>query len=246
MESEKSRIPLYNFQQRKTVDPPMLVHSKNQGLNKVVDLNPLKDADFNFAVNIPVSLASKDPNQRPPKLGKNIVPQPPKKAMTAAARSPTNRYRREAELRNKNKLLESVKCELSIKLAGIQKEIKEMKEHNDSLEKENQKLKRFQESCMLVLETRNCDPGEKILEDEEENKKTQTEIMDLSEKLNADLQLFVEMAKEQKENFQNTQMKWKQIEEEEAHFLEQQQRSHKEIEDLLALLNQDNHSLDSS
>ncbi|KAH0620593.1 hypothetical protein JD844_021229 [Phrynosoma platyrhinos] len=176
-----------------------------------------------------------------PKLAKNTVPQPPKKAMTATVRSPTNRYRREAELRNKNKLLESVKCELSIKLAGIQKEMKEMKEHNDSLEKENQKLRRFQESCMLVLETKNCDSGEKILEDEEENKKTQTEIMDLSEKLNGDLQLFVEMAKQQKENFQ-----WKQIEEEETLFLEQQQRFHKEIEDLFAVLNQDNHVLDSS
>lgn len=41
----------------------------------------------------------------------------------------------------------------------LQKEMNEVKEKCDSLEKENVQLKRFQENCMFILETRNCDAG---------------------------------------------------------------------------------------
>ncbi|XP_060616325.2 small kinetochore-associated protein [Anolis sagrei] len=232
MENENSKIPQYIFSR-----------SKTNCILKDTQMKPLKEADLNFAASVPVPFASKDTNQRLPKSSKN-VPQPPKKTATTV-HSPTNRYRREADLRNKNKLLESVKYELNTKLSAVQKEIKEMKEQYSSLEKENQALKRFQESCVLILETRNCDSvaEENILEKEEKYKETQKEIMDLSEKLNSDLELFIQMTNEQKEIFRNTQMKWKQIEEEEAHFLEQQQHFNKEMEDLFASLDKDDQFL---
>nr|XP_003224828.1 PREDICTED: small kinetochore-associated protein [Anolis carolinensis] len=237
MENEKSKIPHYSFPR-----------SRANFIPKDTQMKPLKETDFNFAANAPVPFAFKDTNQRPPKPAKKVVPQPPKKAATTTVHSPTNRYRREADLRNKNKLLESVKYDLNTKLSAVQKEMKEMKEQYSNLEKENQALKRFQESCMLILESRNCDSvaEENILEKEEKHKETQKEIMDLSEKLNTDLELFIQMTNEQKETFQNTQIKWKQIEEEEAYFLEQQQHFNKEIEDLFATLDQDDQFLNSS
>ncbi|KAJ7344855.1 hypothetical protein JRQ81_000805 [Phrynocephalus forsythii] len=180
MECEKSRIPVYSSQHPRTIivpkDAHQSLHSKRQCLNKMEDLAPLKDPNFTLVANVPSSVTSKDKNQRAPKATKKVALPPPKKAMTVQ-KSPMNRYRRETELRNKNKLLETIKCELNLKLAGIQDEMKEVKEKCDTLEKENEKLKRFQESCMLILETRNCDAGANILEDAEENKKRQDEIM---------------------------------------------------------------------
>ncbi|XP_062974943.1 small kinetochore-associated protein [Elgaria multicarinata webbii] len=251
MENEKSRIPVYSFQQPKVISVPkdIQLHPKRQGLNKMNDLEPLKELDFTFGANVPLCVPFKETNQRVMKTAKNIVAAPPlKKAVTETVRIPTTRYRREAELRNKNKLLETAKCELSLKLAGMQNDMKDMKEQCDSLEKENQLLKKFQESCMLILETRNCDPvaGENIWEEEEESKKRQTEIMVLSENLNADLELFIQVAKEQRDNLQNAQIKWKQVEEERAHFLEQQQSFHREKEDLFAILDQEEALLNSS
>ncbi|XP_061467435.1 small kinetochore-associated protein-like isoform X5 [Rhineura floridana] len=256
MENENSKIPVYSFQHPKVIGMPkdtqMSLHSKKQCLKKSTDLEPLKVPDFAFGENVHVRGALKDTNQRLMKTAKKATLPPPKKAAIAIAQSPmNNRYRREAELRKKNKLLESAKCELSLKLMEMQKDMKEMKEQFDSLEQENQKLKKFQERCMLILETRNCGPvqsvtDDNILEEKEENKKTQTEITDLTEKLNTDLELFIQMAREQKENLQKTQIKWKQVEEEQAHFLEQQQSFHREMEDLFAILDQEDNLLNSS
>ncbi|KAL7992463.1 hypothetical protein Chor_016719 [Crotalus horridus] len=78
------------------------------------------------------------------------------------------------------------------------------------------------------------------------NKKTQTEITVLSDKLNADLELFIQMAKEEKENLQNAQTRWKQIEEERTHFLQEQQSFNREMEELVAALNQEVDFLNSS
>ncbi|XP_063149521.1 small kinetochore-associated protein-like [Candoia aspera] len=253
METEKSKIPVYTSQQSKTTgvlkDVQLCDYSKQQNQNKGIDPEPLKEPVFTFGANNPTtSVAFKDPNQRLMKTGKKALPPPPKKGVPTVTRSPMNRYRREVELRNKNKLLETVKYELSLKVEEMQKDMKDMKELCDRLEKENDKLKKFQESCLLILEARNCDPvtGEQILKEEEMNKKIQTEITVLSEKLNADLELFIQMAKEEKENLQNAQTRWKQIEEERTHFLEQQQSFHREMEDLLAALNQEDDFFNSS
>ncbi|XP_033001085.1 small kinetochore-associated protein-like [Lacerta agilis] len=244
MQNEMSRIPIYSFQQPKVISMPTDPHSKEHCFVKP-DLGPLKAPDFTFGENVPVRAALKDTNQR---FMKKATQPPPKKAATSNARTPMSRYRREAELRNKNKQLESAKWEVSSKLMEAEKDLKNVKEQCDSLEKENQKLKKFQESCMLILAARNCDPatGDKILEEDEENQKTQAEIMDLMEKLTSDLELFTQMAKEQKENLQKTHIKWKQVEEEQAHFLEQEQCFHREMEDLFAILDQAEELVNSS
>ncbi|XP_058018089.1 small kinetochore-associated protein-like isoform X2 [Ahaetulla prasina] len=227
-------------------------YSKQQNQNKGMDSVLLKNPVFTFGANNPtacVCAAFKDPNQRLTKSGKKVaLPPPPKKGVPT--RSPMNRYRQETELKNKNKnkFLENVKSELNSKVTAMQKDMTDMKKLCDSLEEENEKLKKFQESCLLILEARNWDPvtGEQILEEEETKKKIQTEITVLSDKLSADLELFIQMAKEEKENIQNAQTRWKQIEEERTHFLEEQQSFHREMEELFAALNQEVDFLNSS
>ncbi|KAM3850908.1 small kinetochore-associated protein [Vipera latastei] len=228
-------------------------YSKQQSRNKEMDSKPLKDPDFTCDANNPTAcVAFKAPNQRLMKPVKKVaLPTPLKKGLPIATRSfnsPMNRYRREAEVRNKNKFLESAKNELSLKVEEMQKDVKEMRELCDSLEKENDKLKKFQENCLLILEARNCDPvtGEQIWEEEEMNKKIQTEITVLSDKLNADLELFIQLTKGEKENLQNAQTRWKKIEEERTHFLEEQESFHREMEELVAALNQEVDFLNSS
>ncbi|ETE65282.1 putative TRAF4-associated factor 1, partial [Ophiophagus hannah] len=206
METVKSKIPVYNSQQSKTTGVLKEVqpcdYSKEQNQKKGMDLMPLKDPVFTFGANNPAAcIALKDSNQ-----------------------SPMNRYRRETELKNKNKFLENVKSELSLKVAEMQKDMTDMKKLCDGLEKENEKLKKFQESCLLILEAKNWDP----------------------DKLNADLELFIQMAKEEKESLQNAQTRWKQIEEERTRFLEEQQSFDREMEELLAALNQEVDFLNSS
>ncbi|XP_053141557.1 uncharacterized protein LOC128340460 isoform X2 [Hemicordylus capensis] len=238
MESEKSRIPVYSFQQPKVISELKdMQHSKDQCINK--ETYTVKEPDLTFGGNASVCVVFKGTNQRLVKSSKKAAaaPPPPKKMVAAMVRSPVSRYRREAELRNKNKLLETTKCDLNLKLAGMQSAVQDLKEQNDVLEKENQKLKQFQETCMLILEARNCDPvtGNTILEEEEVAKKTRSEVMVLTEVLNADLELFNQLAKEQKENLQNTKLKWKQAEDDQAHFLQQLQSFNSEIEELSAL-----------
>ncbi|XP_026560744.1 small kinetochore-associated protein-like isoform X1 [Pseudonaja textilis] len=254
METVKSKIPVYTSQQSKTTGVLKEVqpcdYSKRQNQKKGMDSMQLKDPVFTFGANNPTAcIALKDTNQRPMKSGKNVaLPPPPKRGMPTTTRSPMNRYRRETERKNKNKFLENVKSELSLKVAEMQKDITDTKKLCDGLEKENEKLKKFQESCLLILEAKNWDPvtGEQILEEEEMNKKTQTEITALSDKLNADLELFIQMAKEEKESLQNAQTRWKQIEEERTHFLQEQQSFDREMEELLAALNQEVDFLNSS
>ncbi|XP_066470689.1 small kinetochore-associated protein [Tiliqua scincoides] len=225
MENEKSRIPVYSSQ-----------HSTVSGVLK--DANP----QYTFGPNLPACAVSRGTNQRPLNSKKEVAPPLPKKTVaTAPVRNMTNKYRRETELRNKNKALETTACELNLKLTGMQSTIKDLQEQNDELEKENQKLKKFQESCMLILETRDCDSvtGNSILEEEKENEKNRTEIMVLTEELNAGLEQFNQMVKEQKDNLQNAQTKWKQVAEERTRFLEQQQSFRRKMEDLSALLDEE-------
>ncbi|KAJ6667298.1 hypothetical protein lerEdw1_017276 [Lerista edwardsae] len=244
MENEKSRIPIFKFANPKTISVLKdTQNTKKQGLDKTPDPSHLKNPEFAFIANPPSCVVFRGTNKRAMKSAKKAVEAPPpsKKTVIAPVRSTVSKSRREVELRNRNKELETTKCELSLKVSGMQSTIKDLEEKNSDLEKENQKLKKFQESCMLVLEARNWDPvtGDSLFEEEEESKKTRTEIMVLTEKLSAGLELFSQMVKEQKDTLQNTDIKWKQAEEQRAHFLEQQQSFHKEMENMSALLDKE-------
>ncbi|NXE98768.1 SKAP protein, partial [Menura novaehollandiae] len=210
----------------------MAFPSKKQCITKTAEPEFNKDPNFNFGSNIPVDGAFKAANQGLPKSAKKVEPFS-KKTVT---RGPLNRYKLEAELKTKNQLLETAKQQLT----GAQGTIKELKEEKDSLVQEVDKLKKFQETCMVILESRNIDPvtGNNILEEEEEIQECQKQTTLLTEKLIEDLRLFNQTAAKEKEVLQTAMAKWKSAEEESLRSLEKHSSFQAEIKECTAILDE--------
>uniref|UniRef100_A0A8C3HIX0 Small kinetochore-associated protein n=1 Tax=Chrysemys picta bellii TaxID=8478 RepID=A0A8C3HIX0_CHRPI len=231
MENENSRIPVYSFHHPTTPFP-----SKKQRINKTVEPEFSKDPNFTFSSNVPEDGVFKAKNQGLCRSTKKVEPLSKKTATTA--RGPLSRYRLETELKTKNQLLEIAKQQLHSKLAGAQGTIKDLREKNEVLEEEVQKLKKFQDNCMVILESRNIDPvtGNEILE-EEDTKECQKQTMLLTEKLKEELRLFSQMAEKQEELLTATAM-WKLAENDRNNFLEKQASFQREIEEYAATVGQ--------
>ncbi|XP_029895861.1 small kinetochore-associated protein [Aquila chrysaetos chrysaetos] len=238
MDGESSRIPVYSGLHRAGPPAEMQVAfpSKKQCVSKTADLEFNKDPNFNFSSNIPADGVFKATNQGLPKSAKKVEP-PSKKTAT---RGPLNRYKLEAELKTKNQLLETAKQQLYSRLTGAQGVIKELKEENEGLVQEVEKLKKFQETCMVILESRSIDPvtGSNILEEEEKTQECQKQTTLLTEKLIEELRLFNQSAAKEKEVLQTAMAKWKSAEEERHRSLEKHSSFQAEIKECSATLDE--------
>ncbi|XP_074854942.1 small kinetochore-associated protein [Carettochelys insculpta] len=237
MESETSRIPVYSCRHRLPTDTQPPVPSKKQHGNKTAKPEFSKTPNFNFSSNIPEDGVFKAKNQSFCRSTKKAEPLSKKTA--AIARGPLSRYKLETELKTKNQLLEIAKQQLHSKLTGAQGTIKELKEKNEVLEEEVQKLKKFQDSWMVILESRNIDPvtGNEILETED-MKECQKQTRLLTEKLKEELRIFSQIAAKQKEELQTATAMWKLAENDRNNFLEKQPSFQKEIEEYAATAGQ--------
>ncbi|NXJ77517.1 SKAP protein, partial [Trogon melanurus] len=206
--------------------------SKKQCVSKAADLEFSKDPNFNFSSNIPADGVFKGL----PKSAKKVEPLSKK----TAARGPLNRYKLEAELKTKNQLLETAKQQLHSRLIGAQGTIKELKEENEGLVQEVEKLKKLQETCLLILESRNIDPvtGNNILEEEEKKQECQKQTTLLTEKLIEELRLFNQTAAKEKEVLQTAMAKWKSAEEERQRSLEKHSTFQAEVKECSAVLDE--------
>ncbi|XP_024067817.1 small kinetochore-associated protein [Terrapene carolina triunguis] len=239
MENENSRIPVYSFHHptapSRSVPPDTQTPfpSKKQRINKTVEPEFSKDPNFTFSSNVPEDGVFKAKNQ-----GSTKKVEPLSKKTATTARGPLSRYRLETELKTKNQLLEVAKQQLHSKLAGAQGTIKDLREKNEVLEEVVQKLKKFQDNCMVILESRNIDPvtGNEILE-EEDTKECQKQTMLLTEKLKEELRLFSQMAEKQEELLTATTM-WKLAENDRNNFLEKQTSFQRETEEYAATVGQ--------
>ncbi|NXX99155.1 SKAP protein, partial [Centropus bengalensis] len=214
----------------------MTFPSKKQCINKAADLEFNKDANFYFSSNIPADGVFKATNQGLPKSAKKVE-QPSKKTAT---RGIPNRYKLEAELKTKNQLLETAKHQLHSRLAGAQGIIKELKEENEGLAQEVEKLKKFQETCMVILESRNIDPvtGINILEEEEKTEECRKQTTLLTEKLMEDLRQFNQAAALEREALQAAMAKWESAEEERLSHVEKHSSFQAEIKECSAILDE--------
>ncbi|KFU86557.1 Small kinetochore-associated protein, partial [Chaetura pelagica] len=136
-----------------------------------------------------------------------------------ATRGPLNSYKPEA----KNQLLQPTKQQLHSRLTGAQGTIKQLKEENEVLVKELEKLKKFQENCMLILENRSIDPvtGSNILEEKEKREECQKQTRLLTERLIEECRVFNQRAAKEKEALQTAMAKWKSAEEKRQQSLEE-------------------------
>ncbi|NXX22374.1 SKAP protein, partial [Podargus strigoides] len=210
--------------------------SKKQCIGKTTEFEFNKDPDFNFGSNIPADGVFKATQQGLPKSAKKGELLSKRTAM----RGPPNRYKLEAELKAKNQLLETAKQQLHSRLTGAQGTIKELKEENEGLLQEVEKLKKFQETCMVILESRNIDPvtGSNILEEAEETQECQKQTTLLTEKLIGELRLFNQTAAKEKEALEAAMAKWQSAEEQRQQSLEQHSSSHAELKACSAVLDE--------
>ncbi|NXF26246.1 SKAP protein, partial [Rhodinocichla rosea] len=111
---------------------------------------------LHFASNVPADSVFKPANQGLPKSEKKVEPVSKK----TVARRPLTRYQLEAELKNKNQLVETLKQQLA-RAEGTLK-LRALKKENERLVHEVEKLKEIQETCMMILESRNINPGKEL------------------------------------------------------------------------------------
>uniref|UniRef100_A0A8C2TRY7 Kinetochore localized astrin (SPAG5) binding protein n=1 Tax=Coturnix japonica TaxID=93934 RepID=A0A8C2TRY7_COTJA len=233
---EFSRIPVCGALYRSRMEMQVPFSSKKQCAGKAAGMEPNKDADFNLGSNVAADDVFRATNQGIPKSAKKAELSLKK----AAARGPPTRYKLEAELKAKNQLLESAKQQLHSRLTGAQGTIKELKEENEGLLQEVEKLKKFQETCMVILESRNIDPvtGNNILEEEEKTQECQKQTMLLTEKLMAELKLFNQTAEKEKEALRAALARWEVAEEERQRSLQQHSSFQEQLKECSATLDQ--------
>ncbi|NXL06420.1 SKAP protein, partial [Mesembrinibis cayennensis] len=214
----------------------MAFPSKKQCVSKTSDLEFNKDPNFNFSSNVAADGVFKATNQGLPKSAKKVEPI----SKTTATRRPLNRYKLETELKTKNQLLETAKQQLHSRLTAAQSTIKELKEENKGLVQEVEKLKKFRETCMVILESRNIDPvtGSNILEEEEKTQECQKQTKLLTEKLIEELRLFNQTAAKETEMLETAMAKWKSAEEGIHQSLEKRSSFQAEIKQCSAILDE--------
>ncbi|NXK93125.1 SKAP protein, partial [Formicarius rufipectus] len=223
------------------VETQVTIPSKKQCTIKTTDSEFSKDPNFNFGSSIPADVIFKAGNQGLLKSAKKAE----QFSRKAVARGPLNRYKLEAELKTKNQVLETAKQHLHSRLAEAQSTIKELKEENDSLVQEVEKLRKFQETCMVILESRNIDPvtGSDVLEQEEETQECQKQSTLLTKKLIEELRLFSQACAKEKEELQAVTDKWKSAKEESQQSLENHSSFQAEIKGHMGTLDELEHLL---
>ncbi|NXR66335.1 SKAP protein, partial [Rhadina sibilatrix] len=203
--------------------------SKRKCVSKTSEPDFSRVPSLNFASNVTVASVFKAANQGLPKSDKTVEPVSKK----AAARRPLSRYQLEAELKNKNQLVETLKQQLA--RAEDTVKLRELEEENQRLVHEVEKLKKIQEICMMILESRNIDPGSNI-EEEKEMRACRGKTMMLTKKFTEELTLFCHTVAKEKEMLETATAKWKSVQEENQRALEKQSYFQAQIKDCTAML----------
>ncbi|NWW59537.1 SKAP protein, partial [Ifrita kowaldi] len=201
--------------------------SKRKCVSKTSEQEFSKVPSFSFASNIPADNVFKAANQGLPKSDKKVEPVSKK----TVARRPLSRYQLEAELKNKNQLVETLKQQLA------RSELRGLKKENERLVHEVEKLKQIQETCMMILERRNIHPvtGSNI-EEEKETRARQEKTTMLTKKVIEELKLFCHTVAKEKEMLETSMAKWKSAQEEKQHALEKQSYIQAQIKEWKAIL----------
>ncbi|NWR03471.1 SKAP protein, partial [Paradoxornis webbianus] len=231
MEGRLSRIPVPGRLHRP--EPPaelqMAFPSKRKCVSKTSEPEFSRVPNLNFPSNLTVDSVFKAANQGLPKSDKRAEPVSKK----TVARRPLSRHQLEAELKNKNQLVETLKQQLA-RGEGTMK-FRELKKENERLVHEVEKLKKIQETCMTILESRNINPGSHI-EEEEEMRACREKTTTLTKKVTEELMLFCHTVAKEEEMLETAMAKWKSVQEENQRALEKQSYFQVQIKECTAML----------
>ncbi|KAI1232651.1 Small kinetochore-associated protein [Lamprotornis superbus] len=184
---------------------------------------------LNFASNVPADGVFKAANQGLPKSVKKVEPVSKK----MEARRPPSRFQLEAELKNKNQLVETLKQQLARGEGTVK--LRELKKENERLIHEVEKLKKIQDTCMTILESRNISPGSNI-EEEKETRACREKTTMLTKKVTEELMLFCHTVTKEKEMLETAMAKWKSAQEENQCALEKHSYFQAQIKEWTATL----------
>ncbi|NXB52148.1 SKAP protein, partial [Leucopsar rothschildi] len=184
---------------------------------------------LNFASNVPVDGVFKAANQGLPKSVKKVEPVSKK----TVARRPPSRFQLEAELKNKTQLVETLKQQLARGEGTIK--LRELKKENERLVHEVEKLKKIQDTCMTILESRNISPSSNI-EEEKETRACREKTTMLTKKVTEELMLFCHTVTKEKEMLETAMAKWKSAQEENQRALEKHSYFQAQIKEWTAIL----------
>ncbi|NWY97780.1 SKAP protein, partial [Loxia curvirostra] len=185
---------------------------------------------LHFASNVPADSVFKPANQGLPKSEKKVEPVSKK----TVSRRPLSRHQLEAELKNRNQLVETLKQQLA-RAEGTLK-LRELKKENERLVHEVEKLKKIQETCMTILESRNISPGKDNIEEEKETRACREKTTMLTNKVTEELMLFCHRVAKEKEMLETAMAKWKSAQEENQHALEKHSYFQAQIKEWKAIL----------
>ncbi|NWS31730.1 SKAP protein, partial [Polioptila caerulea] len=231
MEGRLSRIPVHSRFHRP--EPPaelqMTFSSKRKCVSKTSEPELSRVPSLNFASNVPADSVFKAANQGLPKPDKRVEAVSKK----TVARRPLSRYQLEAELKNKNQLVETLKQQLARGEGTVK--LRELKKENERLVHEVEKLKKIQETCMTILESRNINPGSNI-EQEQETRACQEKTTMLTKKVTEELILFCHTVEKEKEMLETAMAKWKSAQEENQRALEKHSYFQTQMKEWTAIL----------
>ncbi|KAF4797615.1 Isovaleryl-CoA dehydrogenase, mitochondrial [Turdus rufiventris] len=194
MDGRLSRIPVHGRLHRPepSAELPATSPTKRKCVSKTSEPEFSKVPSLNFASHVPVDSVFKAANQGLPKSVKRVEPVSKK----TVARRPLSRLQLEAGLKNKNELVETLKQQI----ARTEKE-------KERLVHEVEKLKKIQETCMMILESRNISPGSNM-EEEKETRACREKTTMLTKKVTEELMLFCPTVAKEKEMLEDF---WKKL-----------------------------------
>ncbi|KAM4899376.1 small kinetochore-associated protein [Sylvia borin] len=231
MEGRFSRIPVHGRLHRPepSAELQMAFPSKRKCVSKTSEPEFNKVPNLNFPSSVTVDGVFKAANQGLPKSDKRVEAVSKK----TVARRPLSRHQLEAELKNKNQLVETLKQQLArgegtIKLRVLEKE-------NERLVREVEKLKKIQETCMMILESKNISPGDNIKE-EEEMRACREKTATLTKKVTEELMQFCHTVAKEEEMLETAMAKLKSAQEENQRALEKQSYFQVQIKACTAML----------
>ncbi|XP_032919158.1 small kinetochore-associated protein [Catharus ustulatus] len=230
MDGRLSRIPVPGRLHRPepSAELPTTSPSKRKCASKTSEPEFSKVPSLNFASHVPVDSVFKAANQGLPKSVKRAEPVSKK----TVARRPLSRVQLEAELKNKNELVETLKQQIA-RAEGAK--LRELKKENERLVHEVEKLKKIQETCMTILESRNISPGSNI-EEEKETRACREKTTMLTKKVTEELMLFCHTVAKEKEMLETAMAKWKSAQEENQRALEKHSYFQAQIKEWTAML----------
>ncbi|XP_029442390.1 uncharacterized protein LOC115090003 isoform X2 [Rhinatrema bivittatum] len=216
---ERSKIPVYSQQGPIQSGNNCVTYTNLPCPKKICPSKPIlplfnKHPNISFAVKDPTNGVFKATSQRPALASKRTP-----------CRGSLARYKVDAELRDKNKVLEANNLSLHRDLTKAQETIKDLTAGQEILEREVKELNKRLERNMVILESRNIDPdtGNRILESIEETNNCQKEAKLLRENLIKELKNFSETTAKKVAELQEIKSKQQAAEEAGHRFLEEYQ-----------------------